>query len=546
MKNLNIFLFGLDRQLYNILSPSAQKAYTIKVLALLVSLTMSVVVSVEITHAVTGELVLKTVVPVTVIWLFFILVMDLTLLRQGGPATWFRLLFSLALVSVTATSAFMFVARPDIINELEAEAEDRVAVIESVYNNEKLNRYKALKAKEDHQLDYYQNIVAPEAMNVYAGDKYNLKNAHNLVLLEEIKIEKKKLDEQENEFYNKYLKKVEEAQAISVPGLFDLVRKTFDYIFSDSIKIGLFIVLSIVLICIESYVFFISLGSKSEEYNFLKKKKEEYLITRNEKILNNWHHEQDHEIDNKNKVSEVKSKLNLVKYLQNIREGYKQAKSVEPELFSPETDTNINAILSTEIVDAQKNFERKMNEVLGVFSTTIDDDENNIQDDDTLLFSDDEIIDNQLDISTYKVNTFYCTMSMKDLADRLWLEANNNNYIYAQKLFDWSVENIQYQNSHDLEHYKTAREVFNSRSGICGEMAILINALLKYKGLKPNYIHVDIDEHGKPVNHACTGIKFDETYVLIDVAYKSFDVRHQKWNKVSDNHLIKNMTRWNK
>jgi len=548
MKTIKIILFGLDRELYEMLSPSAQKAYTIKVLALLVSLVMSIVVSVEITHAVTGEFQWEVVLPATGVWLFFVLIIDLALLRKGGAIAWFRLLFSVALVCMTTTSAFMFIARPDIIGELKTKSAQNVIIIDSTYNVQKEERYKALHDKMEKQREYYEKIVQPEALNIYPGPEFERKNAHSITLLDEIKEEKSILDTAEKPLYVKYLEDKSKAEKVTNPGLFDMVRKTYDYVFFDNIKIFIFIVLAVILLSIESFVFFISISSRNKEYDHLVKLKEDYLNGINEGKLQHWKSTEENTLENNKKFNGVKQKLDLLKSFHVIKEGFRQAKSVERELFSQETEANINMLLSTEIDVLQKDIDTELNEIYNAIKVTdTDDSSNTVEDDGTdEKVTEDVTTDLKNNLSSYYYSTFYATKPMKDLADKLWNEANRNEYKFCKRLFDWTVENITYQQKHDLEHYKTAREVFNSQSGICGEMAIFYNALLKYKGLKPDYVHIDVDYQSVSVNHACSGVVINDKYTLIDIAYKAFDINHQTWNKVSDNVLIQNMKRWNK
>ena len=142
-------------------------------------------------------------------------------------------------------------------------------------------------------------------------------------------------------------------------------------------------------------------------------------------------------------------------------------------------------------------------------------------------------------------NIYYMTQPMKKLCDELIRKSNGDHLQFSKELFHWAEANIKYQDNHNLTHYKTAREVFNSKSGICGEMAILFNAFCKYVGIENSFVQVEIDNTGVAVNHACSAIKINNELILVDVAYHTYRISHQKWTIVSDKQLMINMINWN-
>ena len=129
------------------------------------------------------------------------------------------------------------------------------------------------------------------------------------------------------------------------------------------------------------------------------------------------------------------------------------------------------------------------------------------------------------------------TQPMKSIADGFVLE-NKTEDEKVDALFNWILTNIMYDNEHTKCHYRNAKETFNNRRGICGEMAVLYMAMLRYMGIKAQYTEVKIDLNGEQVNHACVTIyPVDATPYMSDIAYKSKEIKHQEFRIISDNDI---------
>jgi hypothetical protein len=114
----------------------------------------------------------------------------------------------------------------------------------------------------------------------------------------------------------------------------------------------------------------------------------------------------------------------------------------------------------------------------------------------------------------------------------------------AKVIYNWITENIEYDN----ERKKSIDDkldkglpyepdvVIGRKKGVCSDMALLYVAIAKEFGIKAHYAHVDIDCKGEDVSHACAAIKTQTgQMILIDPAYRQFDIKHQKYQIVEPN-----------
>lgn len=559
MKTIITSLFGLDAKLYDQLPVSEKKKFETKFLALIISVLISNVVAIEISQTIFEITDVFTIAIVCGVWSFLMTSMDILLVRKAFPAI-IRLLFSFAIIAISAMSFFALITKKDIANNREAEVKQQVTQIENAYKTEKSGRYSVLKTKQEQQHSYHKNICVPEALKVKAGIKYNEKHQHCLSELQEIATLKAELDSNEARFKTEFDNKLAETKKLSSLGFWETMNVTWKEIWNDYTKIVGFIALLIILVCLESVVFFTSLRTKVTKYGELEEKNlqswekivEENWGNKTKIALEEERNRANLELETikstarrKGRFSKLDAKTKDLSLLEHIYSEYKIAKQLKPDM-NGQICKSFEMLYANAISKEQKEIEDDIIDNATSFSTDDDNSDNfsEVVTDDNTEFDDNIVVDKQR--KNYYTQMYYCTTPMKKLADELFHNANGDYFHFARGVFDWAVQNIKYQDSHDLSHYKTGRETFISKSAVCGEMAIFLNALLKYKAFNPNYIHVDVDYRGEKVNHACSSIEVNGKPILIDVAYKQFDVSHQRWNKVSDNELINNMIAWNK
>ncbi len=154
----------------------------------------------------------------------------------------------------------------------------------------------------------------------------------------------------------------------------------------------------------------------------------------------------------------------------------------------------------------------------------------------------------------------------------------------AKSLFNFLHNQIKYEQL-PFKSYRNGREVWTDKKGVCGEMAFLYVVCARYLGIHSTYVHVDVDDKGKSVCHACAGIYLKDTQgiiddyfdlesdaptkrtfisslfrsdysrpkdipvsangiQLVDIAYRSFDVKHRKFTPRCDWDAFKDYTAW--
>jgi hypothetical protein len=113
----------------------------------------------------------------------------------------------------------------------------------------------------------------------------------------------------------------------------------------------------------------------------------------------------------------------------------------------------------------------------------------------------------------------------------------------AEKIFQWVCGNIKYGNLKSNVGYRNSLETINSKEGICGEMAYVYLILARATNIKSNYVSVRRDFQNKSVYHGCAGI-FIPNLILVDPAYRSFDIKHRKYEVLNDKQMISKFISW--
>jgi hypothetical protein len=147
-------------------------------------------------------------------------------------------------------------------------------------------------------------------------------------------------------------------------------------------------------------------------------------------------------------------------------------------------------------------------------------------------------------------------------------KSETNEIDRAKAIFDWMVNNIDYdyykcdmKNQGYKQDVSQSKDVFKLKKGVCGEMSYLYVVFARCSGLKANYVYVNRDCYGTNVYHACAGLFIDDPHlftergslpqtqnkpILIDIAYKMFDVKHQIYEIYSDKKAVEMYKVWTK
>jgi hypothetical protein len=143
---------------------------------------------------------------------------------------------------------------------------------------------------------------------------------------------------------------------------------------------------------------------------------------------------------------------------------------------------------------------------------------------------------------------FKVTDSIKENVIEL-IKGKDSEVEKAKAIFNWFMGNIKY--GEEMKEKKGAGyfdsiEVFTHKEGICGEMAILYITMARVAGMKVNYISVSKDYKGKEVSHACAGVYINDQLILVDPAYRQFDIKHQEYKLINDEDFYKRFKKWDR
>ena len=123
----------------------------------------------------------------------------------------------------------------------------------------------------------------------------------------------------------------------------------------------------------------------------------------------------------------------------------------------------------------------------------------------------------------------------------------------ARRVFDWMQGNIVYDYAfyHDLTYrgphhrdYSTSLETLHRGEGVCGEQAFLYIAMARTVGLKAGYVYVKCDYTHRKVDHGCASVDVERGRILVDPAYQIYDVKHCKYEFLSDKQVIEYFQHW--
>jgi hypothetical protein len=443
--------------------------------------------------------------------------------ESGFIAGTFRFFFAVFVIALAAVSALGLLFSNDIDNKLNGSNTDEIAVLDSTHNKRMNDLFSDIEKQEDEVEGYHQNVCVPEANRGFAGDVYDKKHAFCINRKQEIEEQREPLEAKAELVTNIYNSKRADLTNYKA-GISQRYKALYDLAMEDNVKLILAIAIFAILLFfdLQALVYKLSIPKDNEYGEWLKKvnndnksKKElERNVNQQESIM----------MIALGSFERVLANNNLITHLKKFTKKYTQLR--------PTAEARITELEKSreEVISELKEHE--------VYEALVSNEEN-LTDTEPV-----DIGDKKAPINRY--NLFYMTRPMKKIADRLWEDANQEEDKYNKLVFDWMKNNIEYNSDHTHEFYMTAREVFNSKTGVCGESALLYGAFMRYKNQEWNYCHVDVDHKGEDVNHACSLIKDNGKEVLVDVAYSTYGVSHQKWNKISEEKLIENMVSWNK
>ena len=536
MKYLTTYrILGLDKRAWDLAPKSTKKNYKNIVLAMYFVSAISIATGIEVTSQFTDSISILVFGGL----LYGVVIFCVDYFLVSGESTRFnfiaRAIFGSASVVIGVVSLLLLINTNDINNLTKSNNTALLNSLSNNYLNAKSNRYKLASEKEAVIADYHLKECVPEAKNKYAGEAYD--RIHNsFCVVEEKKLSAitKALDSSEVSYLNIYNEKKVRLNETSRLGLFEKVAILFqEIIIPDIYKIGFAVLLFIFLLGIEFTALFAKMNIKKGN-GFIQLKNviegEDYKIaldriTKENEITKT---KMDSSSDLLKTENELDSKIIKLLLVQRMKNEFLKARSVSPELWSDDLSKQGNTIFEDASFKLNEELKKEFN------IPTIPDKN-----------SDEKTVKKEANKVISEYSLFYLTTEMKTLAKMLLLQSKNNRAKFVELLFNWSLQNITFEKEHNLSHYKYARNVFEQKRGVCGELAIFFIAMLRFSSIKSDYVHVDIDLKGQKVNHACVGVDIDNNYVLVDLAYKVLNANHRQWTPLNISTLLKNVSEWN-
>lgn len=527
-------ILGLDKRAWDLAPISIKKSYNNIVLAMFFVSAISVATGIEVTSQFIDSL--PILIFGGIIYGIIILCVDYFLV--SGESTRFnfivRSIFGGASVIIGVISVLLIINTNDIHNLTKSQTNTSLDSLSTAYQKAKIHRYKLASEKDSIIADYHNEKCLKEAKNKYAGSSYN--RIHNSYCVEEEKklsAMTKILDSAEVSFATAYNETTARFKEESRLGLFEKVTILFqEILFPNVYKIGFAILLFIFLLGIEFTALFAKMNIKKENgfaklKSVIESEDHTFALDRIAKENEITKAKLESNSDLLKTEANLDSKITKLLLVQNMKNQFLKARAVNPELWSDELLKKGNTIFEDAAFKLNDELKKEFNITEGGAKKP----------------------EEATEKKTYKTiteyNLFYLTTEMKILACSLIRQAQGSQNNLIKLLYNWSLENLEFESEHNLTHYKYARHIFQERKGICGELTIFFIAMLRYASIEAEYVHVEIDQKGQKVNHACVGVNINSNYFLVDIAYKSINANHRQWQPLGFSTLLKNVSEWN-
>jgi len=507
-------IYRLGGATYNVIkhcSPDIQTKYSNLAYSLLLSTVLAAIGGYDIAHQFTAAMAFCFAV--CILWGIAVFSFDYFLINGGvvnGIFKYIRIPVGLANVLITITALFVLLNQSTIDTSIRLANAYKVGKCNTTYIAGKEGRYAQVKEEKKHIDEYHQQNCVPEALNGHPGPEYQKKHSLCITTNNEIVQETAKLDSTEKIYYAAYQTEKEALQSITSDDFFAKAKLLPDILSANKLILVLAICLFIFLGYIELQSILMKFAiDPNDEYHinlrtynanrkaFLASQMENEVTTEKEKIL----------LDRKN-AGEDFARLQF------------------------EADMNASdakALRELEVRGKIKILRKK-----GYYATADDLEKNWKQYINSSATSEDEIQE-----------IFKLTQSMTHQLEEIKKGTQTTAHL-AENIFNWVLNNITYDTDHSKEHYRTAKETYNEKRGLCGELSVLYMAFLRAANINCSFCEVTKDNTAKEVAHACIIIKDDKSAThLSDLAYKSFIIVHYEYKELTDDELKNKYDNWN-
>jgi hypothetical protein len=477
-----------ETEIFEKCSQTTQRKYINTGLALLCVTMMAMLAGLKFAWETDAPLVLKLGIgllcgAVVFIIDYFLITNDSS---KSNVGVYLRVVIGIMISSIVAFSLILSFTADNISTHLSEDSARKTEKLDREYHEAKERRYKPLEAKRLDIDNYHKTVCLPEAKNKFAGPLYQKKHAYCEKMEFEIAKEKERLDIAEQMLEQTYLEQREILKNAASISVLSKSKYVFTVLRNDTF-------LAIMSLCLFVIYWFFDMMvvinkitmSRKDQYADSLSLLENYngeLIAIG--IRNNAIFE---ELVHQNKIGKIIS-------------GF-EAKSEK--------------LVHEGSLSEAKMYQRTINKV------------------------------NQVPNSGSCGSLFEISVPMGFFLNNLESQMDEQTDV-PKMMYDWIVENIKYDEDHSKQFYRNAKDVFNNKKGICGEMSILYMAFMRRMGYKADYCEVKIDCVGNEVSHACVKIETkDGETIYVDPAYKIYNVEHENLRLVDDSELEGNFARWN-
>jgi len=513
MKKLFYRLSGTDLNLIQLCTNDLQAKYVSLAIALLATTLLAIVSGAEIALQFTHNYVVVTLV--ALFWGGLVFTFDYILINAGFSKRnfAFRVPVGLANIFISTISLFVLLNQAKIDGILQTHKSDGITQIDSAYSRDKSIRYAALELNITTRNDYHQRVCVPESQRGFASVRYE--RFHNHCLTEDAAnvAERARLDSLEIPLFARYQEARQNTASLSSEDFFQKVAVLPGILGQNKMSLLLAICLFIFLFYVEMQALLLKLSiDEKDEYHKLKAKQlilNEGLSVeklnqfcraqKREMIQLEYEQEYCHAISVSNTL---KSKLELTIPNDHLILGLKEA-------LNDDYVHSMNTIESYFTYPERTGLKDKKESELSDYESTL--------------------------LEIFKLDPL-----IRKTIDQIIIDQENA----SKAIFDWIVKSIEYYTEHEDKYYLNARETFYAKKGICGEMSILMMAMLRYANIPCTFTDVTVDEAGENVVHAC--ICLTESGIMMDAAYKNPAINHQVYNNIDDESLVNRYNYWNR
>ena len=507
------FIFRLGGATYEVVrhcSPDTRTKYSNLGYSLILSSVLAVIGGYDIAHQFTT--LMAFCIAVGILWGTAVFSFDYFLINGGavnGIFKYIRIPVGLANVFITITALFVLLNQSTIDTSISLSIANKINKCDSAYLSGKESRYAQVIEKKKNIENYHQKNCVPEALNGHPGPEYNKK--HSLCTSTETLIAKESaiLDSAEKTYYTAYQTEKEALQSITSNDFFAKAKLLPGILSANKLIL-------ILAICLFIFLGYMELQSILMKFTI--DPNDEYHINlrtynANRRGLMSTHME--------NVVSSEREKFLLAKKI-TVEEFTKLKFDADMKAIDAQAMRELEVIGKIEIL-------RKK----GYDATAADLEEKWKQ-----------YIHNNGSAQTNLLEIFKMSQSMAHKVEEIKKKTTNGTI--AENVFYWILTNIAYDTEHSQEHYRTAKETYNEKRGLCGELSVLYMAFLRTLNINCNFCEISKDNTGKEVSHACVIIKNDDgTTHLSDVAYKCFIIEHLVYKELADDELKTKYENWN-